>query len=114
MDIIIDEIQIVDGKNCFVIINQQNDCFFRRVKETGIVTFRDSFGNYVQNHFATLKFLDKDYHLTKEGHNVRLSDGTIFVLLSRQDILEIAQNAFYTEGQTRIYDFICQKFTVEL
>jgi hypothetical protein len=100
--------------NFFVLNNSKNQSTFRFDTESGNASFRDSIGNTIQNHSSTISIDFEVFHLTEVGQTINVGDGNVIAYLSNKDVQELAEKNFYEDGQTRIYDFINQSFTVEL
>jgi hypothetical protein len=113
MDVTIDEIQIVEGKNCFVLFNLLSGALINCHKDTGFINYTDSARNVMQNATSSIEINSEVFHFTKERQTISLNDGRLIAYLCTRDIQEIAEKTFYEDGQLRIYDFINQKFTIE-
>jgi hypothetical protein len=111
----IDAIKITDEKTFFTIFNTRSSAFFTIFKEEGHILFRDSFGNILQCGFCYIKTNENiEFELNEIGETIRDKNGTTIALLSQNDVLELAEQTFYEAGQTRIYDFINQRFKIDL
>lgn len=110
----IDGITIVGEVNSFILNNSKNQSTFRFNAESGNTSFRDSIGNTIQNHSSTISIDFEVFHLTEVGQTINAGDGNVIAYLSSKDVQELAEKTFYEDGQTRIYDFMNQSFTVEL
>ena len=106
----ISDIEIITQHDFITLINLINGSVFRFSPKENFITFRDSFGNTMQNQFGTITVNNVIYKLTTEGDNIKFEDGTTIALLSNKDIRELAQNTFYEKGQPHIYDFMELKF----
>jgi hypothetical protein len=111
----INEIIVTDDNAFFTLSNSRNKAFFTIFKQTGLVSFRDAFGNMMQSDRCTITINEThSLELSEIGDAISVNDGTLFVRLSLIDVQELAEKTFYEEGQTRIYDFINQKFTIAI
>jgi hypothetical protein len=110
----IDGTTIVGDINSFVLNNSKNQSTFRFNAERGNASFRDSIGNTIQNHPSTISIDFEVFHLTELRQTINASNRNIIAYLSSKDVQELAEKTFYEDGQTRIYDFMNQSFTVEL
>jgi hypothetical protein len=63
---------------------------------------------------ATITINLKAFKMNTIGQVLNSIDGTIFAYLSTSDVQELAENSFYEEGQTRVFDFMKLAFTVAL
>lgn len=110
----IDGILIMGSLNYFVLNNSENQSYFNFNTESGSACFRDSNGNIIQNHSATIRINFDVFNLRELGQTINLRDGSVIAYLSSNDVMELAEKTFYEEGQTHIYDFINQKFIIDL
>jgi hypothetical protein len=110
----IDGITIIGNVNFFTLNNSKNQSTFNFNAKSGSASFRDSIGNTIQNHPATISINFEVFKLTEVGQTINRSNGKVIAYLSSKDVQELAEKNFYEDGQTRIYDFMNQSFTVEL
>jgi hypothetical protein len=109
----IDDITIMGSKDSFMLNNTKNRAHISFDAERNSIHFRDSFGNSMRNHPFTVAINLQVFKLTTLGQTISGTDGSVIAFLSTNDVQELAEKTFYEEGQTRIYDFINQKFTIE-
>jgi hypothetical protein len=110
----IDDITIINNDDSFIFTNNKNGAHVNLNAKDGSISFRDSLGNSMLNHAATIRINFEVFKLTAIGDTISCSDGTISAYLSSNDVQELAENSFYEEGQTRIFDFMKLAFTVAL
>lgn len=110
----IDGITIMGNINSFTLNNSINQSTFRFNAQSGSASFMDSIGNTIQNHPSTISINFEVFKLTEVGQTINASNGNVIAYLSSKDVQELAQKTFYEDGQTRIYDFMNQSFTIEL
>jgi hypothetical protein len=80
----------------------------------GSIIFHDSAGNIIQNCPSTIRINFEVFHLTTVGQIINRNNGNMIAYLSTSDVQELAENTFYEQGQTRVYDFINLKFNCDL
>ena len=95
-----------DG-NC-MFINELNRAHFN-LTELG-VSYTDPFGNFMISSPYNIFINDRYYLFKNVGDYVTKFDGTITILLTKEEIQEIANKTFYEEGQFNAVDFLT--FTV--
>ena len=108
------EITIINGDLSLMLLNKKNGGLYTFNKEYKRISFTDAHGNKAFNSPVTISVNLKVFELTRIGETLNFRDGKISAYLSTKDVLELAQKTFYEDGQTHIYDFINNKFTVEL
>jgi hypothetical protein len=107
---IIDDIHIVENENFFTLVNVKTDSFIRLDLNEGKILFYDFAGNIIHNYSLTIRINSEVFHLTAVGQNININTGSMIAYLSTTDVQEHAENTFYEQGQTRVYDFIKLKF----
>lgn len=110
----IDKITIVGTKESFTLNNKKNQATVMFNEERNTLSFQDSYRNSMFNYPAIVRINSETFKLTNRGQTIRRSDGTISAYLSTNDVQELAQYAFYEEGQTHIFDFLNLTFNVPL
>jgi hypothetical protein len=110
----IDDITFMGSAESFTLSNSRNRAFISLNKEKRSISFRDSVGNTMQNYGSTISINFEVFKLTTLGQTINSSDGTVIAYLSGNDIQQLAENSFYEEGQTRVFDFMELEFTVAL
>ncbi|MBZ4043089.1 hypothetical protein [Flavobacterium hibisci] len=110
----ISEITIIDNDLSLMLHNKKNGASYISNKEHKNISFTDAQANKAFNYPVTISVNSKVFELTEIGQNLNFKDGKIMAFLSTNDVQELAQKTFYEDGQTPIYDFINNKFTVEL
>jgi hypothetical protein len=108
------EITIIDNNVTLMLRNNKNGGLYTCNKGQNRISFNDSNGNKTFNYPVTISVNFKVFKLTEIGETINFKDGKIMAYLSTKDIQELAEETFYQEEQTRIYDFINQTFTIEL
>ncbi|WP_310554553.1 hypothetical protein [Flavobacterium sp.] len=109
-----DGINFIGTEVSFMLYNTRNSSYFSLNTKSMYITFRDSFGNIMQNSSIRIKFYDEAIIINTLGKSINRSNGTVIAFLSNNDVQELAEKTFYEEGQTRVYDFINLKFNIEL
>jgi hypothetical protein len=85
-------------------INSLNDAHFN-LTNLG-VSYTDPFDNFMISSPHNL-FVDDRYYLFENvGDHITKLDGTMVILLTKQEIQEIANKTFYAEGQFHTIDFL--------
>jgi hypothetical protein len=110
----IDDITFMGNEASFTLSNSRNRAFISFIKEDESIHFRDSVGNTMLSYPATISINFEVFKLTTIGQTINSSDGTVNAYLSKRDVQELAENSFYEEGQTRVFDFMKLEFTVAL
>lgn len=108
------EITIIDNNVTLMLQNKKNRAFYTCNKEQNRISFSDSNGNKIFNYSVTARVNFEIFELSQIGETISFKDGKIMAYLSTKDVQELAEKTFYEDGQTRIYDFMNQKFTIEL
>lgn len=94
--------------SCCMFINSLNRAHFN-LTELG-VSYTDPFGNFMISFPYTLFINDRYYLFKNVGDYVTKFAGTITILLTKEEIQQIANKTFYEEGQFNAIDFLT--FTV--
>jgi hypothetical protein len=92
------------------LINAKNDYTINLDLKKGNIIFHDFAGNIIQNCASTIRINFEIFNLTAVGQIINIHNGSRIAYLSTADVQELAENTFYEQGQTRIYDFINLKF----
>jgi hypothetical protein len=77
------------------------------------ITFHDLVGNIIQNYSSTIRINFEVFHLTVVGQTININNGSMIAYLSTNDVQKLAENTFYEQGQTHVYDFINLKFNCD-
>ena len=109
----IDNINILGSEDFFTLINEKNDSHINLNLKDRRIVFHDFAGNIIQNSPSTIRINFEIFHLTKVGQIINRNNGNIIAYLSTVDVQELAENTFYEQGQTRVYDFINLKFNCD-
>ena len=70
------------------------------------VSYRDSFGNYITSSPSHIRINFEHFKLEKMGDEIRTSDGTVMIMMPKEQIQEIANKTFYAEEQFPPIDFL--------
>ncbi|UWY29898.1 hypothetical protein N4T20_08115 [Flavobacterium sp. TR2] len=79
----------------------------------GNVSYNDPFGNYMTSSPHNIRINFEPFKLEKIGDRIRKPDGTMMVMLPKEEIQEIASKTFYEEGQFHAIDFLTFIITEE-
>ncbi|HEX8576733.1 MAG TPA: hypothetical protein VF677_10620 [Flavobacterium sp.] len=109
----IDDISIFGNEYFFTLRNAKNDSHINLNLKDRRIVFYDFAGNIIQNSPSTISINFEVFHLTEIGQIINRNDGNIIAYLSTSDVQELAENTFYEQGQTRVYDFINLKFNCD-
>jgi hypothetical protein len=107
------EITIIDNDVTLLIHNKKNGGLYTYHKEQNRISFNDANGNKIYNYPLTISVNFKEFELVEKGEAINFKDDKIMAYLPTKDLQDLAEKTFYEEGQTRIYDFSNQIFTVE-
>jgi hypothetical protein len=114
MSKIIDGISIRNNDQYLVLTNSRNNgCFTHRL-ENGSIAFIEPSFNMIHNRPRIVSVDFEIINSTEMGQIIIAKNGHLVAYLSTADILQRAEKTFYEEGQTRVYDFINEAFTIEL
>lgn len=70
------------------------------------VSYRDSFGNYMTSSPSHIRINFEHFELKEMGDEIRISDGTVMIMMPRKQIQEIANKTFYAEEQFHAINFL--------
>lgn len=91
--------------------NSKNSAYFLIRKDC--VNYNDPFGNYMTNSSCHIRINFEAFRLEKMGDEIRKSDGSRVIMMSKEQIQEIANKTFYVEGQFHAIDFLTYTITEE-
>lgn len=94
----------MDGDNNCHYFNNLNSARFS-VHDDNRVFYHDPFGNYMTNSSRRISINFELFKLEKIGDKIEKSDGTIMIMMPKDEIQEIANKTFYKEGQFHAIDF---------
>lgn len=107
------EITIIDNDVTLLLHNKKNGGLYTYHKEQNRISFNDANGSKIYNYPQKISVNYKEFELIKKGEIINFKDDKIMAYLSTKEVQELAEKTFYEEGQTRIYDFSNQMFTIE-
>jgi hypothetical protein len=107
------EITIIDNDVTLMLHNKKNGGLYTYHKEQNRISFNDANGNKIYNYPFTVLINSKEFELIVKGETINFKDDKIMTYLSTKEVQELVEKTFYEEGQTRIYDFSNQMFTIE-
>ncbi|TDW51753.1 hypothetical protein EV144_101430 [Flavobacterium sp. 270] len=83
--------------------NNLNNAMFSVNKNK--INYRDSVGNYMTDAPCHIRINFQPFKLENMGDRIDSSDGTMIIMMSKEEIQEITQKTFYAEGQFHAIDF---------
>lgn len=69
------------------------------------VFYHDPFGNYMTNSPRRISINFEVFKLQKMGDRIEKSNGTVMIMMPKEEIQQIANKTFYKEGQFHAIDF---------
>lgn len=101
---IISGITIMGTVDNFSYDNSKNSSHFSVNNQE--VSYRDSFGNYMTSSPCHIRINFEYFKLEKMGDEIQMSDGTVMIMMPKEQIQEIANKTFYAEEQFHAIDFL--------
>lgn len=95
----------------YVFQNSKNNAYFSMMNNG--ISYRDPFGNHMVSYPCQMRINFEPFRLEKMGDEFRGSDGTIIIMMPKEEIQEIANKTFYAEGQFHAIDFLTYTITEE-
>ncbi|MDY0989645.1 hypothetical protein SOM12_19590 [Flavobacterium sp. CFBP9031] len=77
------------------------------------VSYSDPYGNHMTNHACHIRINFEPFRLEKMGDEIRKSDGSLIIMMPKEQIEEIANKTFYADGQFHAIDFLTYTITEE-
>lgn len=77
------------------------------------VTYKDPFGNCMSNTSSHVRINGKSFELNHYGEEIRSKSGTTIMLLTKEDIQDLANKTFYADEQFKVIDFLTNTITSE-
>jgi type III secretion system FlhB-like substrate exporter len=114
MSKIIGGISIINNDRYVVLTNNKNNGEFIYRLENESIAYADPSENMIHNRPRIVSVYEEIIETTEKGQIIIAKNGNLVAYLSTKEVLERAEKTFYEEGQTHIYDFINQTFTIEL
>ncbi|WP_035690823.1 hypothetical protein [Flavobacterium sp. F52] len=107
----INGITIIGSIGNYSFYNSKNSAHFF-LKDNN-VSYSDPYGNHMTNHPCHIRINFEAFRLEKMGDEIRKSDGTIIIMMPKEQIEEIANKNFYADGQFHAIDFLTYTITEE-
>ncbi|MEP6806467.1 MAG: hypothetical protein ABI892_18205 [Flavobacterium sp.] len=91
--------------------NSKNSAYFSIAKDS--ITYSDPFGNSMSSSPCHIRINSEFFRLEKMGDKFRRHNGSMVIMMPKEQIQEIANKTFYYEGQFRAVDFLTFIITEE-
>jgi hypothetical protein len=95
----------------YTFLNSKNSAHFSIMKDN--ISYSDPFGNYMSSSSCSIRINSESFRLEKMGNAFKRYDGTMVIMIPKEQIQEIANKTFYEEGQFNAIDFLTFTITEE-